>query len=335
MTVRTLPALEPSQNVRWILSLAGGGYKGLFTAHFLSCLEEEVGPLHTKFDLIAGTSIGSILALGIASGASASSLAQLLEKHGKSIFPAWRRRIPLLLGTLLGPKYPQKALRAALIAQFADKTFSSLQTRALIPAVSLGNASARLFRSPHAAGFGDPAVSLVDAALASAAAPLYFPPHTVDHAQLADGGLIANAPHALAAIEAGSVLRWPLDDVHLLGVGTTEIPSGSAYKARKYSWGWLGWIRKKTLLNAMMTAQQELAQQSTKLMLPQRCTFVDQWRSHQQDKAVGLDVASKKATATLKQMAQIAWQAFAADANNKAVIELLRHRTIQRVDPLA
>jgi patatin-like phospholipase/acyl hydrolase len=91
-----LPDLPLSSSSRWILSLAGGGYKGLFTAHFLSLLQTELGrPLHEVFDLVAGTSIGSILALGIALSLDAPVLEELLVSKGKTIFPGYRRLLPM------------------------------------------------------------------------------------------------------------------------------------------------------------------------------------------------------------------------------------------------
>ena len=71
-----------------ILCLSGGGFLGLYTASVLAKIEEECGePLHRKFDLIAGTSIGGILALAIASGRhSMADVVKLMVESGPKIF---------------------------------------------------------------------------------------------------------------------------------------------------------------------------------------------------------------------------------------------------------
>src|ERR1700722_15331694 len=73
-----------------VLSLAGGGYRGLYTAQVIADLEEQLGaPIATRFDLIAGTSVGGILALALALEIPASRIVDLFTKHGQDIF-SWR-----------------------------------------------------------------------------------------------------------------------------------------------------------------------------------------------------------------------------------------------------
>jgi uncharacterized protein len=328
---RELPAIERGPSSRWILSLAGGGYKGLFTARFLELLEERIErKMYEAVDLVAGTSIGSILALGIASGKSAKELKQLLMSRGSAIFPWRRRALPMLLGTLCGPRYLQTPLRKALIAQFKETKLRDLRVPAIVPAVALTDASCRIFRTPHAADFvADAGCQIVDVALCSAAAPLYFPPHRLGDVQLADGGLVANAPHAIAVIESTAVLRWPLNDTHMLAVGTTEVPTGVAAKPSAISWGWIGWARRKTLLEQTMSAQQDLAHQLTKSLLGARFTAVDSFRSLGQDRVTGLDVASKKATRTLLALAESSWTVF--ESQYPQVITQLKNHEPERL----
>jgi patatin-like phospholipase/acyl hydrolase len=76
-----------------VLALSGGGYRGLYTAKILADLEEDIGgPIARRFDLIAGTSIGGILALAIAMEIPAEQMVKLFEQHGQEIF---RRRFSL------------------------------------------------------------------------------------------------------------------------------------------------------------------------------------------------------------------------------------------------
>jgi patatin-like phospholipase/acyl hydrolase len=119
-------AISSRARPRWILSLSGGGYKGLFTAEFLARLEANLdAPLHEKFDLIAGTSIGSVLALGIALGIPAARLAQLLCEQGGNIFPSSARRFGSLSRLFQAP-YDPTPLRSLLASEFGDPTFADL-----------------------------------------------------------------------------------------------------------------------------------------------------------------------------------------------------------------
>ena len=88
MTLSTLP---PDFH---ILALSGGGYRGLYTATVLRALEQSFGtPISQKFDLICGTSVGGILALGLAAGIKTEELQDLFVEQGGQIF-GYRRRRP-------------------------------------------------------------------------------------------------------------------------------------------------------------------------------------------------------------------------------------------------
>jgi predicted acylesterase/phospholipase RssA len=98
---------------KWILCLSGGGYRGLFTAKVLESLEAHLErPLHEVFDLVAGTSIGSILALGIANGLKAERFVRLFEERGKDIFPD--RTLLDRAKSITKARYPSTELREAL-----------------------------------------------------------------------------------------------------------------------------------------------------------------------------------------------------------------------------
>jgi predicted acylesterase/phospholipase RssA len=67
-----------------ILSLSGGGYLGLYTISILADIEDLIGaPLGTRFDLIAGTSVGGIIAIGIANEIPAARIKQAFERTGR------------------------------------------------------------------------------------------------------------------------------------------------------------------------------------------------------------------------------------------------------------
>ena len=74
-----------------ILSLPGGGYRGLYTARIMADFEDQFGkPIGQSFDLIAGTSIGGILALAAAYEVPMSTVVELFQDHGKKIFEKQR-----------------------------------------------------------------------------------------------------------------------------------------------------------------------------------------------------------------------------------------------------
>jgi patatin-like phospholipase/acyl hydrolase len=94
-----------------ILSLDGGGIRGLITAIWLKRLEQEVKkPLHECFDLVAGTSTGAILACGISMGVPVDRIIQLYMEQGREVFPApasrlWGRFTRVLSEGFSAPKY--------------------------------------------------------------------------------------------------------------------------------------------------------------------------------------------------------------------------------------
>jgi len=202
-----------------ILSLSGGGYRGLFTATILAELEQSAGkPLSQCFDLIAGTSVGGILALGLALGVPADTLQQLFADHGREIFHQQRT----LFG-FLRAKYDSARLKQ-LLAQpklLGEQLLGSSRCRVVIPAVNYSSGLPVVFKTAHHPNFKvDYARRAIDIALATSAAPFYFRRHLFDHNQYIDGGLFANAPGLVALHEAEHFLSAKLDDIYLLSIGT-------------------------------------------------------------------------------------------------------------------
>jgi patatin-like phospholipase/acyl hydrolase len=99
-----------------VLSLSGGGVRGLFQACFLERLESDIGELREHFDLIAATSTGAFVGLGVAAGISAAEIASLYTEHAAAIF---KERTAALLRK--GPRYSAAPLRAVLEQHFGDR----------------------------------------------------------------------------------------------------------------------------------------------------------------------------------------------------------------------
>jgi patatin-like phospholipase/acyl hydrolase len=207
-----------------ILSLDGGGIKGVFPAAFLSEIEKSLkSPLHRYFDLIVGTSTGGIIALGLGFGLSAARILDFYYEHGPKIFAegsGWIRRI-------FGSKYSPAALRGALEEVFGDAKLGDSKVRLMIPSFNANNGEIHIYKTRHHARFMmDYKVSMVDVALATAAAPTYFPAHKgAGGALYLDGGLWANNPVGNAAVEAITWLKRSATDVDILSIGCTQFPA--------------------------------------------------------------------------------------------------------------
>ncbi len=238
-----------------VLTIDGGGFRGLYSAHILKRIEAEFGVSFWKdFDLIAGTSTGSIVAGALAIGLSPDVICNLYVAHGKEIFEG---RISAL-GGQRKPKYDKEPLRKALKSVFGNFLLRNAKTRLLIPATDIGNGTVHPIKSNYDPSFTrDPEVPLVDAILASCSAPLYFAPTRVDEYLLADGGLWANNPSLVALTEAMTRLSAPRESIRLLSIGTGSSKNFYEFREHETDWGFLcGWGIKQfisMLLNLQTT----------------------------------------------------------------------------------
>lgn len=206
-----------------ILALDGGGIKGIFSAAVLAATEED---LHIRvadhFDLIAGTSTGGIIAIGLGLGLTPREILEFYVREGPSIF-----------GNALGAKsvrhyvshkFSAKPLTAALKRCFGDKRFGDSTKRLVIPAYDLGEDGVYIFRTAHNGRLKrDFKVPAWKVALSTSAAPTYFPcAREVDNLRLIDGGVWANNPTMVAIAEAYGTLRIPLSSIRVLSLGTSD-----------------------------------------------------------------------------------------------------------------
>lgn len=225
-----------------ILSLDGGGIKGLFTATLLERLQASYPALVERVDLIAGTSTGGILACGLAAGFSPRELGDLYRAHGAEIFDdSWLDNL-VDLGNAVGAQYSQKNLERELVKRFGKRTLGELGKRVLIPAFDLDAAAEggrpRMWKPKFFHNFpgsdSDRAETVVDVVLRTSAAPSYFP----SWQGYVDGGVVANNPSMVAVAQAldrrGG--KRKLDELLVLSVGTGTEPKFIA--GRKHDWGW-------------------------------------------------------------------------------------------------
>lgn len=269
----------PTDGVFRILAVDGGGFRGVYPAHLLSRIEAEWGvdwPQH--FSLIAGTSTGSIIAAGLAAKIRAADLLDLYKKHGHSIF----RGRPFCRLGLLGSRYRNTALKAALAELFGEAKLGELPTPLIIPATDIANGCVHVLKSAYDPGFvRDRNILVRDAVLASCSAPTYFDPCRLDQYILSDGGLWANSPGLVAAIDAKRRLGVSLDRLRVLSLGTGTskqfYPMKHARFTSLFGWGFATRWKGGRFVNMLLNLQAETACNMLKLLLDEgqilRLTF--------------------------------------------------------------
>jgi len=209
---------------RVILSLSGGGYRGLFTAHVLERIHREFGngKLHERVDMFAGTSIGGLIATALATGCSPEKVKQLLVDHGRRIFPSkWFHGLRQAMGSAL---YDTANLRAVIKEAIptADKDkLEQLQVPLLLPTVNWNSSKLHVLASGGMPDKDRLGLTLMDAMLATSAAPTYFPAHAVAGHVFVDGGLAADAPDLLA-LQGARQLWGPTVEVVMISIGTAR-----------------------------------------------------------------------------------------------------------------
>jgi hypothetical protein len=207
------------------------------------------------FDLITGTSTGGIIAIGLAMGVPAEEICRFYEKEGATIFPGrvgikkWVSRV----GDLFGPKFSSQSLRETIAKAVSDRPLTEAKTRVVIPSYDVNAGKVYLFKTPHHATYthhGD--LPAVDAALATSAAPTYFPPHTIPGlGTFIDGALWANCPAIVGVVEALDFLGKAPEQVWMLSLSTTSYPFriGNPDRPR----GLVGWGPR--ILDTLMVGQ--------------------------------------------------------------------------------
>lgn len=235
-----------------ILSIDGGGIKGVFPAAFLAAIEERLStPISQYFDLIAGTSTGGIIALGLGLGFSAKELLHFYIEKGPKIFPASGRHWTKRWQNLFKSRYASTTLRMSLTEVFGDSTLGESSSRLVIPTFNANSGEIHVYKTPHNPRLEmDYCIKAVDVALATSAAPVYLPPHiSPEGIPFLDGGLWANNPTGMAVVEAIAILGVARESIEVLSLGCTREPKDFTHTGT----GLIGWAR--AAINAAMTGQ--------------------------------------------------------------------------------
>ncbi|AOK06069.1 patatin-like phospholipase family protein [Burkholderia sp. AU28942] len=241
-----------------ILSCDGGGIRGLITALLIQDLDRR-SRIIASADGFAGTSTGGLIALGLARGVSISEIVDIYRTKGSVIFRengAWLAQKQALEqdAVLAGPGVFQCQYVNTGLQDVAKSLVGNGKLADLPRFVAIN--SARLWDPPtkswapctfsNGNGNAYRNVSLFDAALATSAAPTYFPPYEIAGlGYFADGGVFANNPSVSAIAEAlGTGRAGTLDDVRLLSLGTGTSPAGIPPNAigNPLTWGVSKWL---------------------------------------------------------------------------------------------
>jgi uncharacterized protein len=291
-----------------ILALSGGGYLGLYSAAVLAALEDEIGePIGRRFDLIAGTSVGGIIAAAVAFELPLSELVAFFVERGSAVFSPRARpsgtvgRLLDLSRSVLGPKYDHTTLRRALDERLGGATFAQALHPLLLPAVNVTRSLTKVFKTPHAkASRGDEAVRVADAVLAACAAPAYFPSVAIGDALYADGGLFAVAPDQVALHEAEHFMDVEPARVRMLSIGTATVGYQPA-EGIDADAGAVGWLSDGRLILTLIAVQQQHVQAMMEDRLGARYLRLDaQWPAQA---GLGIDIATPEAARTLTALA--------------------------------
>lgn len=290
-----------------ILALSGGGFRGLYTATILAELEKVYKkPFAQAFDLICGTSIGGILALGLAAEVPATKLQEIFLERGKEIFKPKLSKFDYFLwkwkGVSCKAVYSQQALKDVLLEFFEGKTIGDLKHRVLIPTVSCTTGLGKFLKTPHHPTFCRDCVwPLVDVALATSAAPTYFPIFENKFGRFVDGGLVGNSPGLFGYHEAKHFLN---DDgglnIRVLSIGTANQGFGLSGSFHTDG-GFLKWG--SNLFDLLLSAQDGSTEYILRHLLGDNVCHINVQPSSEQSQEIGLDKADDDAIRVLKELA--------------------------------
>lgn len=262
-----------------ILSIDGGGIRGVYPARFLTELEDDLGGhLADNFDLICGTSTGGILALALGLKIPAREIEKLYIENRKDIFlkPYYLR---LRMG-IRRAKYNNSKLEKLIESKFKEANngvspkIADLKTRVCVTGYNLINAKPNVFKTPHKEEYHiDKHLPAYQVAMATSAAPTFFNPYSNyykkngsneerEFLMRVDGGVFANNPSFIGLTEAHCALGIKYEDIELYSIGTgkttfNETKSKILFGNLNKPFGKIYWMSKIRILDLIMQAQSQ------------------------------------------------------------------------------
>ncbi|MGV0927248.1 CBASS cGAMP-activated phospholipase [Empedobacter sp. ULE_I145] len=306
-----------------ILSIDGGGIKGIYSAIILKELQDEFcngNPISDYFDLICGTSTGGLIALGLSNNVDISKIIDFYENEGENIFPKPKCILTKIKQGFWGGKYDNKILKKCLAQLFQDRRMNDSSNLLCIPSFNLNTNCPKVWKFPHKEGnfSTDGNIKLVDVALATSAAPTYFPAHEIENlGKFIDGGIWANNPTLCGVTEAikhflnKNIIQdnsIKFTSIEVLSIGSINEPKGEHFKT-KNNRSYLKWGFGQNLIEIMMDASSFGNNHISKEILDglnnNSCiTRIEERQiSKSQKKHIDLDLASPDSIKLLKSLA--------------------------------
>ena len=229
LATRRRPLDWPEDREFRILSIDGGGIRGIFPAAVLAEMERRYldgDSVAGYFDLITGTSTGGIIAIGLGAGIPAAKILQFYMEVGRDIFSPRRRLAKLWKARkLVTHMYDDQKLKEHLQRQLGSRTLGDSSSRLCVPSCDGTHGDIWVYKTPHHPDYQmDGVRRMVDVALATAAAPTYFRPMEDGGFRLLDGGLWANNPIMVGVVEALTALGVSRGRIRVLSLGCGSEP---------------------------------------------------------------------------------------------------------------
>ena len=249
----------PQNKIFRILSLDGGGVRGIFAAKTLALMATKLQiNVYDAFDLIVGTSTGSIIAAAIA---VKYDLSQLVDDYQQNASKIFQKRFNL--SGLIRSKYDSKFLSSFLNEKLGSIKLGEIEKPLIINATNISIGELHFFKSSYLKKqrngnyVRDGEVPLHKAVLASCSAPIYFDPVDIDGTLICDGGTWANNPSLVGYTDAIGIFQVNPHNIKILSLGTGQARQSYQNTER---WGFLTGWKKTKLINCLMLCQTKYPQ---------------------------------------------------------------------------
>lgn len=271
-----------------ILSIDGGGIKGIYPAKFLSLIESQLknredgkSKIHQHFDLITGTSTGGIIAISLALGIPAEEIFNLYMENAKAIFGRKKNFLCQVLNSSHDRTHLENLVRKKFkeVLGGKDPRLKDCKTHVAIPIYDLIRGNPSVLKTPYHENFvRDFHIPAYQACMATSAAPTYFNPYSggyknlsgleVDFSNKVDGGVMANNPTMVGYIEALKAFKVKQENLEILSIGTghRKFTEGGNQK----NFGLYYWMKKggrKRLIELFMQSQSQLVDNYMSLLV--------------------------------------------------------------------
>lgn len=267
-----------------ILSIDGGGIRGLFPLQILADIEkslkidrQEDVKIHEYFDLICGTSTGGIIAIALGLGISASQLKNLYYQNATKIFGQGKSFFKNIFGSKHDIYILEKIVRDYFKDGYAgrDPILGESKTRLCIPVYDIYQGTLNILKTSHHEKLRvDWQIPAYQAAIATAAAPTYYNPYTLNYIDKSgeriikknkvDGGVCANNPVMVGFIEAITTLDIKPSDLKILSLGTGTNQLRVLEESK--NWGFKNWLMTQKLIKLFMQSQSDMIENQIKFL---------------------------------------------------------------------